>query len=92
MYFITVTSAHVTESAFDSWAQRIWEPGCGCKKSSKCLNLEREFFIAELRERVERLESRRGAKQQLRALDARTAELKVSAATTNPCEYQQGIL
>ncbi len=35
------------------------------------------FFSAELRERVDRLESRRGAKQQLKALDAKTAELKV---------------
>jgi len=35
-------------------------------------------FIAELRERVERLESKAGAKYQLRVLDAKTAELKAS--------------
>ncbi|CAL8464661.1 g4196 [Coccomyxa elongata] len=41
---------------------------------------EKDEELAELRERVDRLESRRGAKQQLKALDAKTAELKAQMA------------
>lgn len=44
-------------------------------------------FIAELRERVERLESKAGAKHQLRVLDAKTAELKASRMSdSTPCD------
>ena len=50
----------------------------------QALLAEKDAELAELRERVERIEARRGAMEELRALNEQTAQLKVFCPCFRP--------